>query len=424
MTLYWFILVVSALAFGSLPAENVPLGCCLGATVMLVSAWIVLAQTASSAARRAVASGFDDLGVARILERQLDALRWMGLAVSAVCLIRFRLASAVKTWPWFESSMTLQTMALLAPGLGITASTWISEHRYGVAMSYVKSSGLRTVNELVSTLIATGGWILIPVFAILLGTDLLRYSEWFDEQAAAAIISAFTIVCIPLLVPVIIGKAWKTRPLTGPEMDWVEGLLDSCGVKRLPVRVWDTGMKSYNAVVAGFLPGLRSMIVTDRLLAEMPRQDLAMVMLHEIAHVRRYHIWLRMLVLLPSWAGAGLVSAAFPSTPIITVASNLVAVVVTLLSLRWIAHATEYDADRWACVRSLDLPAELQPPCRYQGAADRYCQALRWVTRQDHSPGKASWLHPSVDDRCARLQNWAVASEMATSMTAKGLRCG
>lgn len=424
MTLYWFILVVSALAFGSLPAEDVPLGRCLGATMMLVAAWVVLAQTASSAARRAVAAGSDELDAAHRLERQLDALRWLGLAVSAVCLIGFRLAAAVKTWPGFESSMMLQTLVLLAPGLVITASTWISEHRYGVAMGYVKSSGLRTINELVSGLIATGGWILIPVFAILLGTDLLRYSAWFDEQSAAAIISIFTIVCIPLLLPVIIGKAWKTRPLTGAGVAWIERLLGSCGIKRLPVRVWDTGMKSYNAVVAGFFPGLRSLIVTDRLLAEMPRQDLAMVMLHEIAHVRRHHIWLRMLVLLPSWAGVGLVSAMFSSTPMITVASNLVAVVATLLSLRWIAHATEYDADRWACVRSLNLPAELQPPCDYQAAADRYSQALRWVTRQEHSPGKASWLHPSVDDRCDRLQNWAIASEAATSMTANGLRCG
>ena len=407
MTLYWFLLVVSSLALGSLPAGEVATQRCLVACAMLLSAWILLSQIAGTTARRVTLAGFDELSVARMFERQLDLFRWLGLAISAVCLVGFRLAADVKTWPVFDSSMTLQSIVLLTPGILLTASIWISEHRFGIAMGYVKSRGWRTIGELASALLATGGWILIPVFLILTSTDLLRLSGLFEQQTASAIVSVLTIVCVPMLLPLIMSKAWKTRAIADAECDWMTKFLVNCGAKTLPICIWDTGMQSYNAVVVGFLPGLRSLFVTDRLLVEMPSQQLAMVILHEIAHVQRFHVWLRMLSLVPSWAGAAFVAAMFPSSPVVTAASNLTAIAMTLMTLRWVAHRTEYDADKWACMKSLQMPAEHQPPKDHEEAATRYGDALRWVTRLEHSPDKASWLHPSIDDRCERLIRWA-----------------
>lgn len=420
MTLYWFLLVVSSLAIASVPAQPVELSRCLGASLMLVSAWVVLTQIVSRVARRAVSAGLQPLAAAQMLERQLDLLRWLGLPIAMVCGVGFGLAAAVQTWPVFEDSMTLQAMILLAPGLLIAASVWFSEHRYGVAMGYVEPSGLRVVRELLSSLVVSGGWILAPVLAMLLATDAVHWMGLFDEQSGAAVMAVLAIVGVPLAVPLIIRRIWTTGPVDPAHREWTQRLLSSVGMKRLPVRVWDTRMRSYNAVVAGFVPGLRSLIVTDRLFAEMPPRDLSLVVLHEVAHVRHGHVWLRMLAMIPSWLLAAAVSSWLAGSPLATVVTNLSAVAMTLLTLRWVAHATERDADRTACRMSMSLPSALDPPRTRQEAADRYCQALRWVTRQERSAGKASWLHPSVDDRCQRLQNWAAVTPRQVPQFAEG----
>ncbi|MGV3485217.1 MAG: M48 family metalloprotease [Planctomycetaceae bacterium] len=406
MTLYWFLLVVSSLAIGSIPAEPVQWTHCVLATVMLVTAWVMLTQTVSSMTRRAVSTGFDPLAAARLLERQLDILRWLGLPVTALCWVGFGLAPAVRTWPLFESSMTLQSLVLLTPGLVITASVWLSEHRYGVALGYAEAGCWRATREMAKALVATGGWILAPVLAMLVATDVVRLSGWFNEQTAAAMIAVVAVVGVPIAVPLIVRRIWTTRPIDEVHRQWTEPLLASVGMKPLPIKVWDTGMRSYNAVVAGFLPGLRSMIVTDRLFQEMAPRELSLVLLHEIAHIRHGHVWIRMLAMVPSWIAAAAISSSFSSSSLVTVATNLAAVATTLVTLRWVAHATERDADRTACRLAMQLPIELDPPRSEQDAADRFCQALRWVTRNERSPEKSSWLHPSVDDRCAHLQNW------------------
>ncbi len=403
-----------------MPAESVAFGPSVGASLMLVAAWCVLIHIASRTTCHAVDHGVDPLAAARMLERQLDIFRWLGLGISAICLIGFRVASAVQLWPVFEASMTLQSLVLLAPSVMITAAVWFSEQRYGVAMGYTQASGFRVIRDYINAMVSTGGWILAPVMLMLVATDLLRWSKIVDEQSSATVISITGIVCVPFFVPLIIQRLWKTRPVDKADRTWVDSVLVSAGMKHLPVCVWDTSMRSYNALVAGFVPGLRTMIVTDRLMNDMPRRDLAMVMLHEIAHVRHGHVWLRMLAMIPSWAAASLVSSFIASSPSVTVVTNVVAVAMTLISLRLVSHATEYDADRYACKLALNLPIACDPPKTRQEAADRYSISLRWVTRQERSPDRASWLHPSVSNRCEKLLRWA---ERESSSEQSSSRC-
>jgi Zn-dependent protease with chaperone function len=410
MALYWFLLVVTALAVGSVPAQASDRGQALVASFMLVAGWCLLIQTVGRTTRRASVDRVDrvePLEAARLLERQLDILRWMGLLVAAVCFLAFRLAATIQTWPFVGPSMALRALVLLCPGIAITASAWLCEHRYGVAMGYAERKGIAAVaKDLAQSLVASGAWIVFPVLLILIGTDLFRWSGWFDERSSAMVTSFLAIVCIPLVLPFVICRVWHTIPIVDTKHAWIMSLLKHVGTKRLPVRHWDTGMSSYNAVVAGFLPGLRSLIVTDRLLDELPRRELTMVLLHEIAHVRRWHVWLRVLAMGPSWiVGVG-VSSLLPESPMNGVVTSLIALAVTLVTLRAVAHATEYDADRLACEMAMRLPAEFSPPHDAQEAVDLFAKALKWVTRYEQKPDRPSWLHPSVNARCQRLEAW------------------
>ena len=386
-----------------MPAQEVPLSQCAGAAGMLVLAWAVLAQTAAANSLRMFARGMSESQSVYALERQLSILRWTGLIVAAICLGGFRLAGAVKTWPVFADSMTLQLLVLLIPGVTIVGAIWMVECRYGVSMGYVQDRGILAWRDAAASLISSGGWILVPVLGILLATDLLRAFTSLDETTAASIVGGGSLLAVPVLLPFLMRSVWKTRPLDRVDFAWVIELLQATELPGLSTRVWDTGMKSQNAVVVGFLPRMRFLIVTDKLLRDMPRQLLGMVILHEIAHVRRHHVWIRVMLMIPSWLVAAGVCAAFGPSLGVTMASNVIAIVTTLLTLRWIAHSTEYDADRWACEASTRMPAVLNPPRTNEAAAERFCEALRFVTRHDSRPDRTSWLHPSVESRCERL---------------------
>lgn len=417
MTLYWFLLVVSSLAFGSLPAEAVPLTQCLGATAMTVAGWSLLVQVASSVAYQ-TSGTTGDIKSAALFETQLQLFRWLGLVVSAVCLVGFRLASAVATWPIFESSMTLRAIVLLAPALCITVAVWLSEHRYGVAMGYTSWAGLRTVREMLSSLVASGAWILGPVFVVLLITDslsgLARTNEAFaNETWVTAIAAVLSIAAVPVVVPMIVQRLWKTSPVAVQDQAWMDELMDAAGVRRMPVRVWDTAMTTHNALVAGFVPGLRMMVLTDRLLADLRREQVMMVMLHEMAHIKRMHVWQRLLAMIPCWGVAIASSMMFAEVPGVKVISNLIAIALTLVTLRCVAHLNEYEADRWACEKSLKLPSHLNPPNSLSEAAEWFGAVLRFVSGGGPSEEKSTWLHPSVGSRCARLRRWASEKAIA-----------
>lgn len=407
MTLYWFLLVVSSLAFGAMPAESVPIVQSLGASAMLVAGWILLIQISASMTARETSRELDAFTAARMLEKQLELFRWGGLLVSATCLLGFKLAAAIQAWPVLESSMTLQAMVLLAPGVTITAAIWIAEHRYGVALGYANWDGLQSIRELMASLMTSGGWIMLPVFAILVATDVVRFTGWFDTQVGAGIMALVSVLSVPLLVPLVVRRVWKTQPIDQTNGQWIQAIVASTGISQMPVRIWDTEMKAYNAVVAGFVPGLRSMVLTDRLLVQMPRAELTLVILHEIAHVKRLHVWWRLLAMLPCWILAALVSLLLTDMPVAGVVSNLVAVAMTLLALRTVAHTTEHDADRWACIAAMKLHSSLAPPESIHEAVDRYTSALTRVTGDERSLSRSSWLHPSVNQRCERLRRFA-----------------
>ncbi len=410
MTLFWFISVVASLAFGSLPPASTELSHCVGTSLALLLVWCLLVQMPTFLTKLAADQGLDPLQAARMLERQLDILRWMGLIVAAVCLVGFGLAPAVQTWPIFASSMTLQAFVLLFPAITLTSSVWWSEHRYGVAMGYTECRGRDAIHQWLRAMLSSGGWIVGPVLLILGATDLMRWTSWTDNASSAAFMGIVGVISVPFLVPLFVRVLWKTKEINSIEFGWVCDILRTAGIRRMPVRVWHTEMKSCNAVVAGFIPRLRSLLVTDRLLRDLSKNEIAMVLLHEIAHVRRGHVWLRVVSMGPAWVLASTIASFMPDSAAAAIGTNLLGIAFTLLTLRLVAHATEYDADRVACELSMQLPVELDPPLTKSMAADRYGQTLRRVTLAESRSDRSTWLHPSVHDRCERLQNWANVS--------------
>ena len=100
--------------------------------------------------------------------------------------------------------------------------------------------------------------------------------------------------CIFLFAPVMIRHLWDTCPL--PDGELRERLTAMCSHHRVGVRellLWRTYSGVINAAVMGLVRPLRFILLTDALLEQLTRTQVEAVMAHELAHVRRHHLfWL------------------------------------------------------------------------------------------------------------------------------------
>jgi|GEM_PF-1190232 len=409
MPIFVFLIVVVSLACGSAAPHSVALTRCLAGAATVMGLWMLLARAAADlASAQADAGAAVPLAAAR-LQRQLERLRWAAIPAAVICLLGFGLAGAVQTWPYFSRSMVLQAIVLLAPAHLLIAATLWAEQRFDAAVGRSASGFIPTARHVAVSLARLDGWLLAPILTMLALADLIGLVPSPYAPRAGVALVVVTLLCVPVLVPWMTKRLWQTRPLAG-EHHWIAQRIAAAGAPRLDVRLWDTEMTSANAVVVGFFPWLRSLLLTDRLVRDLPMPQLQLIVLHEVAHIRHGHLWLRLLAVMPGWLAAAVLIHRLGTEPAVLLLSNAAAIGVTLALLRLVAHRTEFDADRTACELAIQPQTAAGRPVGSTDAravAESLCTALRWMSRSGGGNRRASWLHPSVDDRCARLRAWA-----------------
>ncbi|MCX5658178.1 MAG: M48 family metallopeptidase [Planctomycetota bacterium] len=114
--------------------------------------------------------------------------------------------------------------------------------------------------------------------------------------------------CVFFFAPVMIRRLWDTVPL--PDGPVREALGEMCAMHGVRVRemlLWRTFGTMVNAAVMGFLAPVRFILLSDALVTRLPPIQVEAVMAHELAHIRRHHIfWLTLVAL----ASMGLFQAA------------------------------------------------------------------------------------------------------------------
>lgn len=400
VNLYLFLLVVISLSCGSLPPAEVVLFRAVAASGGIVLAWSLLCHVgARMCAHQVRCDSIDALLAAKLLERQLTAFRWLGLGVVVLCLGGFGLARGLDSIPLVSDSSLLESMILLTPGLLIVASTWSAEHYYGVLVGYTDANlgnHLRTVWESFRGHIA---WLVAPVLVVVGLSDAIALLP-VGSAAAGWITASAMLLFIPIGLPWIIRRLFKTTCLDETTEAWIARLTTAVGLCGTRVRRWETGGESFNAVVVGFLPPLRTLLISDRLLDELPKPQIAMVVLHEAAHMRRRHVPIRMLAVLPSWAAAAVASRIAGDHEWAMLLGSCIGILLTLGTLRVVAYRTEYDADVEACRMAARISEQIDHvPSTYEDACEALAAALMRVTLEQPSCRRATWLHPGVADR-------------------------
>ena len=251
--------------------------------------------------------------------------------------------------------------------------------------------------------------ILAPVLIVIAAQECMLFC-WPRVTANAWWIYLPLLAGMLVLLPVALRRIWHTTPLPPGELR--DRLVESCLAHRVGVRdilVWHTDGQMLNAAVAGMLPAVRYVFLTDGLLARLAPDEVAAVVRHELGHITGRHMPLRMLVLalpLALWMAA---SSAWPElfellsqrlawigfsaslqlsllAPV-TLAAYIV-VVVGQYS-QWLEH----DADLAACQGS-DGQVD-------RAAAVPFARALIKIIGRSAESRFTRWLHPALPDRLA-----------------------
>ncbi|REK30237.1 MAG: hypothetical protein DWQ42_02365 [Planctomycetota bacterium] len=276
------------------------------------------------------------------------------------------------------------------------------------------------------------GLLLLPLFLVVAYQDATRW--WLPENAAddLAMLGYLPLMALlALSVPLLLRLIWPTESLpAGPLRECLVAVHTRLGVGIRDILVWKTHRMITNAAVAGFVPRLRYVFLSDGLLGQLRREEIASIYAHELGHIRGRHLPLRVAAaLLPvavwivatnsltAWFGSPVADAGeaaeIAQAAIASVSAWNATAPLGLLTLMALYAATvmsrysrlmEHEADLVACQETAARDSFSA------AAAEPFADTLvRLTLASGQRLDRRSWLHPSVADRVAFLRRAAEA---------------
>lgn len=255
---------------------------------------------------------------------------------------------------------------------------------------------------------------LLPVLLIASVSDVSIWAGrvWGLDQTVVSTVASIGLgILFVMIFPSLLTKLSGGRPLEKALADRVQGLMQRSKVRGIASAWIASNGRWAGAAVIGWVPGFRKLWLGDALVGHLSQQEVDMVVLHEIAHVKRHHFLWRLFPVVWSM-GAGLalwlVADQFGFADLL--ATKLVAAVVTswllLFGLGNLARRCEIDADWTACnlaVEAMQWQDELSP-------AEALCSALSKLL-EGSAAQQRTWLHPSLETRLESLRRWQLNYE-------------
>lgn len=301
------------------------------------------------------------------------------------------------------------------------------------------------------------GLVLLPVLGVVGLLDLLRhFAPGLLEGEQAWMVYLPVLCCLVAGFPLLLRMTWKTAPLpAGPLRGRLAALNRQAGIQVREILVWRTEGRVINALVVGFVPRFRYVLLSDGLLQALREDEIEAVYAHELGHVRQHHLALRLAALLApvalwlalaspadAWlqarAGAhapavtsghaaadasldtwksidavttGMASLFARSIPGAWLLPMLVALYAGIV-LAWYSRHLEHEADVWACrLLSAGSAGDARPRGRVLSCSAPPCGVERVVNMLErlgqvtgHPRDRNAWLHPSIARRTALLR--------------------
>ncbi len=447
MTLYTFLLVFVSLLSGATSSRAASSPRALFASVLLVGGWVLVSHVAAVWMARRVVGGSQLRAPAALQLRALmDAVRWLAIPITLLCHFGFSLAAWFSIQPVLEHSMTLQAGGLLAPGMTLLVATWSAEFWFHAMVGTRSRPWCDYADSMIANLRGGPAWLIAPTFAFLALGDVAEFvrvtclgsaalsTNQSDGLMWGLVAGGGLVLCAAL--PWLVRWIARTESISQSDHDEIETWLHGCDISTHPlwgmqIARWDTGHRVLNAMVAGVIRPGRLLLVSDRLLDDLPRSSRLMVVMHEVAHVKRFHLPIRMAAILPAWlvssAASGLiVDSGLLEDSLAMGFGGVLGLITTVVTLGVVSHLSELDADAVACRLAVqacqgqatssllgsrrtaeEAPRTSSGEMTEPLAAELLADALVRVTSDDPSSRRFSWLHPSLATRVARLRRIA-----------------
>lgn len=209
-------------------------------------------------------------------------------------------------------------------------------------------------------------WYLLPIglplTIVLVARELLeQWPTWETLPASHQVfwLSGGSMIFVVLALPIMLSRILPTRPLEPQSLEQELGSrAKTLGVSLSSVKCWDTRWSTANAMVMGWAPGTRNILLSDVLCVALNRAELEAVFLHEVGHIVRRHFWWKMAVVFFALETAILLVHCLPwdiqeieHWPMIAMAAFACSVLSLFSALAYVLGAfsrmLEFDADRF-----------------------------------------------------------------------------
>jgi STE24 endopeptidase len=427
-----FVLVMAVLA-ALVISENSPSQPVSSVTIRLVAALGGMGLVALFAA---VSSGLIAWRLRSQQQRRAELLRWfknlrrihsvLWLAVAGGILYWLGWSQLVRFNWSLDRFVLVDDLLILAPVLVPIVLSWCAFYEVERALQLSACGEVALPTPLCSRRQYLGlhlrhylGVLLLPVLGMLAFQDLARYfvPDVLKGPYAGAVYVP-PLVLVFMAFPSLLRRTWETAPLeAGALRDRLEEASARFGFHPREILVWRTGDMIVNAAVAGFLPGLRYVFLSDALLRQLDDEEVEAVFGHEVGHVRHRHLLLRVAAMLVPVCLWLLIQSACPdaarrleellvrdalgSQASVGLAMLCGLGLYVLVVFGAYSRILETQADLYGC-RSTGLLAEDRPRLAFISALEKLA-AANGIDRK-----ASSWQHASVAQRVDFLRQTAL----------------
>jgi len=131
--------------------------------------------------------------------------------------------------------------------------------------------------------------LLAPVFFLFAVSDVVVLCGVSEENVGIIEL----LVCLLLLAfaPFFISKILSAKPMSNYELcSSISDIGKMAGVRRANILVWNTHNRIMNALAIGVIFQPKTIVLTDKLIANLTQQELLSVTAHEFGHHKYWHI--------------------------------------------------------------------------------------------------------------------------------------
>lgn len=135
--------------------------------------------------------------------------------------------------------------------------------------------------------------VMLPVVLFATQQTLARFAPELTRTDAYRVGSVAVVPVMVLFMPLVMRPllGLKSMP-AGAHRTRFEALAERLHFRCADLLLWPTHGAAANALIVGLLPRVRYVVFTDRILDDLPDDELDAVLGHEIGHAKHGHIWL------------------------------------------------------------------------------------------------------------------------------------